>query len=122
MCIGMRRGPRRAEPRSKSWKRELEAGLRAGSCKLRAACWKLGAGSWKLTAVAILLALLCGPLHAANRYDPRFRFRTISTPHFNIYFHQREEALARRLARIAEEVAAKVGRDLGVPAGRVHVI
>ena len=72
--------------------------------------------------MTVLLALLCGPVFAANRYDPRLRFRTISTPRFNIYFHQGEEALARRLARIAEEVAAKVRPELGVPAGRVHVI
>src|SRR4029079_2859862 len=56
------------------------------------------------------------------RYDPRFRFRTISTPRFDIHFHQGEEALARRLARIAEEVAARVDRGLGAANGRVHVI
>jgi Tol biopolymer transport system component len=72
-------------------------------------------------ALAFLL-LLCRPLSAANRYDPRFRFRTISTAHFNIYFHQGEDALARRLAGIAEEVADRLRRDLGVPTGRVHVI
>ena len=70
----------------------------------------------------ILLAAMAGPLDAANRYDPRFRFRTISTPRFNIYFHQGEEALARRLARIAEEVAGKLRAELGAPGGRVHVI
>jgi hypothetical protein len=72
--------------------------------------------------LAVVLALVSGPLYAANRYDPRFRFRTISTPHFNIYFHQGEDALARRLARIAEEVAETLRRQLGAPAGRVHVI
>ncbi len=65
---------------------------------------------------------MAGPLDAANRYDPRFRFRTISTPRFNIYFHQGEEALARRLARIAEEVAGQLRAELGAPGGRVHVI
>jgi hypothetical protein len=75
-----------------------------------------------LGTAAVLLALVCGPLYAANRYDPRFRFRTISTPRFNIYFHQREEALARRLARIVEEVADELRPELGVPGGRVHVI
>ena len=73
-------------------------------------------------ALASLLLLLCQPLSAANRYDPRFRFRTISTAHFNIYFHQGEEALARRLAGIAEDVAERLRRDLGGPTGRVHVI
>jgi Tol biopolymer transport system component len=80
------------------------------------------AGAAALAAVILMVSLLCGPLDAANRYDPRFRFRTISTPRFNIYFHQREEALARRLARVAEEVAETLRRELGVPTGRVHVI
>jgi hypothetical protein len=60
--------------------------------------------------------------HAANRYDPRFRFRTIATPRFNIYFHQGEERLARRLSRIVEEVADQVAPQLGAANGRVHVI
>ena len=57
-----------------------------------------------------------------TRYDPALRFRTISTTRFDIYFHQREEALARRLAGFVEEVAAEVDGRLGAPAGRVHVI
>jgi Omp85 superfamily domain/WD40-like Beta Propeller Repeat len=59
---------------------------------------------------------------ASTRYDPRLRFRTISTPRFDIHFHQGGEAQARRLAVIAEEVAKQLDRTLGVPAGRVHVI
>jgi hypothetical protein len=72
-------------------------------------------------ALAFLL-LFCPPLSAANRYDPRLRFRTIATPHFTIYFHQGEQGLARRLARLAEEVAERLRRELGGPTGRVHVI
>ena len=34
---------------------------------------------------------------------PARRFRTLSTPHFAIYFHQDEDRLAGRLAAIAEE-------------------
>ena len=56
------------------------------------------------------------------RYDPALRFRTISTARFDIYFHQREEALARRLAGFVEEVAAEIDGRLGAPRGRVHVI
>ena len=59
---------------------------------------------------------------AASRYDPRLRFRTISTPRFDIHFHQGEEADARRLAVIAEEVAAEIDRTLGPAAGRVNVV
>jgi hypothetical protein len=77
----------------------------------------------RVLAVALLVAAAIGhPATAANRYDPRFRFRTIATPRFNIYFHQGEEAIARRLAAIAEDVAQKVAPQLGIPNGRVHVI
>ncbi len=62
-----------------------------------------------------------GPI-ASIRYDPRLRFRTISTRRFDIYFHQREEMLARRLAGFVEAVAAAVDNRLGAPHGRVGVI
>jgi hypothetical protein len=70
----------------------------------------------------LLMAGICQPAGAANRYDPRFRFRTITTPRFNIYFHQGGELLARRLAIIAEEVADRIAPQLGTANGRVHVI
>ena len=73
-------------------------------------------------AAVFLVAAICHPAHAANRYDPRFRFRTIATPRFNIYFHQGEDALARRLAAIAEDVADRLKGDIGTANGRVHVI
>ncbi len=59
---------------------------------------------------------------AGGRYDPRLRFRTISTARFDIHFHQGEERLAARLAGIVEEVAGDVDRHLGAPRGRVHVV
>jgi len=70
----------------------------------------------------ILIVVSCSSARAANRYDPRFRFRTITTPHFAIHFHQGEESLARRLATIAEDVFTRVSRQIGRPSGRVHVI
>ena len=74
-------------------------------------------------AVALLVLVVSGSsAFAANRYDPRFRFRTITTPHFAIHFHQGEESLARRLAIIAEDVFARVSKQIGTPSGRVHVI
>jgi hypothetical protein len=42
--------------------------------------------------------------HAATRYDPRLRFKTISTPRFDIHYHD-DAVLARRLAVAAESVA-----------------
>jgi hypothetical protein len=69
-----------------------------------------------------IVALLPAMASASTRYDPRLRFRTISTPRFDIHFHQGEETQARRLAVIAEEVAAKLDAQLGPASGRVQVI
>ena len=84
-------------------------------------------GSLVTTRVWMLLALCAlviasGSAEASNRYDPRFRFRTISTPGFDIHFHQGEEALARRLAMVAETAAKELAPKLGRPRQRVHVI
>src|SRR5262245_26463349 len=60
---------------------------------------------------------------AATRLDPALHFRTLTTPHFIIYFHQGEDRLASRLAYIAEEQWPRVGAALGVTAPRrTHVI
>lgn len=78
---------------------------------------------WRAYAIALAaMVLLPGLADASTRYDPRLRFRTISTPRFDIHFHQGEEAQARRLARIVEEVADDVDRTLGAASGRVQVI
>ncbi|MGH8638160.1 MAG: hypothetical protein ACREUZ_13590, partial [Burkholderiales bacterium] len=68
------------------------------------------------------MVLVTGAATAATRYDPRLHFRTISTPRFDIHFHQGEESLARRLARIVEAAAAEVDAALGPAVGRVQVI
>ena len=76
-------------------------------------------------ALAIALLFCLSGVHrgfAAERYDSRFHFRTLNTPRFSIHFHQGEEVQARRVATIAEEVAARVSGELGRPNGRVHVI
>lgn len=79
--------------------------------------------------MARLLVLLFGgvillptPSAASDRYDPRLRFRTISTERFDIHYHQGEEEEARRLSAIAEDVAAKLDATLGPASGRVQVI
>src|SRR4029453_1754063 len=73
---------------------------------------------------AMLVAVLLGPIlaTAATRYDPRLRFRTISTPRFDIHFHQGEEALARRLAGFVEEAASAVDAAVGAAVGRVQIV
>ena len=79
---------------------------------------------WPLTAVLVLvwLASAAGMAAAASRYDPRLRFKTITTRRFDIHYHQGEEVMARRLAVIAEEVASALDASLGPAAGRVQVI
>ena len=71
----------------------------------------------------LLLTLLdAASVSAANRYDPRLRFRTIRTAHFDVHAHKGEEVLAGRLAAIVERVRQKFEPVLGVPRGRVQVI
>jgi hypothetical protein len=63
--------------------------------------------------------------HAAlgQALDPRLDFRTITTEHFFIYYHQGEEAQATRLSVIAEETRSEVARALRLePPPRTHVI
>lgn len=75
-----------------------------------------------LALAASLLAACPAAALASGRYDPRLRFQTLSTPRFDIHFHQGEEADARRLAVIAEEIAGAMDKTLGPPSGRVQVI
>ena len=47
----------------------------------------------------------------------------LATPRADIYFHKGEEALARRLAQVIDEVVPDVDRRLGgPPSGRLRVI
>jgi hypothetical protein len=78
---------------------------------------------------ALLAWLLCGLALApartdgATRYDPALRFRSITTPHFVIHYHKGEDALARRLAVLAEEVHQELTtRFRHAPRGRTHVV
>lgn len=73
------------------------------------------------TLLAALVAI-ASPIAASERYDPRLRFRTISTARFDIHFHQGEEAAAKRLAGLAEQVAVELEPKLGRPRRRVNVI
>lgn len=75
-----------------------------------------------LVALLGALALRASPVLGAERYDTRLRFRTLRTAHFDIHAHQREEALAERLAVIVERVREKSRSTLGLPRGRVQVI
>lgn len=45
---------------------------------------------------------------AAVSYDPAFTWQTLHTKHFAIHFHDGEEALARQVALLAEQVHARL--------------
>jgi Tol biopolymer transport system component len=77
---------------------------------------------WRVALLAAVLLFHQVDAGASNRYDPKLRFQTISTPRFDIHFHQGEESQARRLAALAEAVAADLDETLGRPSGRVQVI
>ena len=90
----------------------LGPALRAAVLVLRAAL--------KGCATALLLTT---SLHAATLFDPALRFRTVTTPHFAIYFHQGEDRLAARLAVIAEDTWRALYRPPAVePPRRTRVV
>ncbi|MEQ1909218.1 MAG: hypothetical protein ABMA15_10370 [Vicinamibacterales bacterium] len=77
--------------------------------------------AWALAAVSIFGAPLVAS--ASGPIDPRLQFRQLRTAHFTIYFHQNEEALARRLAAISEETRTRVGDAMHVtPPLHTHVV
>jgi len=73
-----------------------------------------------LLAIVLLWATAAS---GATLLDPVLRFRTLATAHFTIYFHQQEEAQARRLAGIAEDVWSRMPGQLGLtPPRHTHVL
>lgn len=73
--------------------------------------------------VALLLLLASTAVYAANDLPPGYKWRTITTPHFAIHFHQGEEELARRTAAYAESAYQRVTPMLGwEPSGRTHLV
>jgi Tol biopolymer transport system component len=75
-----------------------------------------------IAAVCSIIALLPVLATAATRYDPRLRFQTMSTPRFDIHFHQGEEGLARRLQSFVEKAASEVDAAVGAAVGRVQIV
>ena len=73
--------------------------------------------------LASLSLLAATALYAANELPPGYRWRTITTPHFAIHFHQGEEELARRTAAYAESAHQRVVPMLGwEPSGRTNLV
>ena len=64
----------------------------------------------------ILCCLFCvfvsSNAHAAFTYDPGLNWQTLHTEHFNIHFHNNEEALARKTGGIAEKVHTRISTYL----------
>ncbi len=52
--------------------------------------------------------LLFSAVPAVAKFDPSFRWNTIETPHFLIHYHQGGEEIAKKAARIAEDVHARL--------------
>jgi len=77
-----------------------------------------------LTALCAAALCLSATLSlAAGRYDAKLRFRVLRTPHFTIYYHQGEAAMARRLTLIAENVRSELASRTGLDAPpHTHVV
>ncbi len=71
---------------------------------------------------AAAAALLLGASAGAQGYDPRFHWRTLETPHFQVHFHQGEEALARRVAGAAERAHQLLSPPLRHDPGLTHLV
>jgi Tol biopolymer transport system component len=70
-----------------------------------------------------LVILLVSALPVFAKFDPRFTWTTLESPHFSIDYHQGEEELAKRVAVIAEDVHDRlVPRIKWEPAGRTHIV
>jgi Tol biopolymer transport system component len=73
--------------------------------------------------VLLLAGAAAGHASGASLFDPTLRFRSLPTEHFVIYFHQGEDALAQRLARIAEDAWRALERPLGLtPPRRTRIV
>src|SRR5215471_4545502 len=76
-----------------------------------------------VVSVVSLVAMMPASIQADTLFDPALRFRTLTTDHFIVYFHQGELALATRLAGIAENTWRTLEQQLAVtPPARTHVV
>ena len=62
------------------------------------------------------------PPQRAASYPPEYRFRTITTEHVSVHFHQGDEAMAREAAAIADEILALHEARYGTRVGRVQLV
>src|SRR5918912_2390186 len=70
--------------------------------------------------LSLLLLLTAVP---AAALDPRFAWRTLETPHFQVHYHQGTYLYAQRVARAAELSWQRLVPLLDhVPAGRTQIV
>ncbi len=79
---------------------------------------------YKSTLIFIVLFVInLYTLYAQEKMDPDFKWQTITTPHFNIHFHQGLKPAALRMVKIAEEVYYKLVKEIKwEPKWRVDVV
>ncbi len=73
----------------------------------------------------LLLIVWLAPLAGARAgyFDPKLKWNTLSTPHFNIHYHDGEEEVAHRMTVIAEQVYAEQSPKFKwKPWGRTEVV
>lgn len=77
-----------------------------------------------ITLAALLLGGLCASsLQAALSHDPTLHWRTLTTEHFEIHFHDGEKKLAHNVANLAEQAHIKLTAPLNwQPATRTQII
>jgi hypothetical protein len=75
--------------------------------------------------ILLFLLLVYAPLpaSAAFSYDPALHWRTLHSSHFEIHFHNGEQALAQKVAAIAEHTRQRIDDYFQwTPAGKTQVI
>ncbi len=71
----------------------------------------------------LLGSLSTNPLQAALTHDPALHWRTLTSAHFEIHFHDGEETLAHEVAAIAEQTHKRLIHELNWrPAKRTQLI
>lgn len=81
--------------------------------------------SFRLVLALFSFIIWLAPLAGAHAgyFDPKLKWFTLSTPHFNIHYHEGEEEVARRMTVIAEKVYAEQSPKFKwKPWGRTEVV
>lgn len=79
--------------------------------------------SFPRSLLLILVVLAASPLSAASVYPPSYRWKTLTTPHFYIHYHQGLEDLGSSTASLAEDIHDRLTPLLGwEPLDRTHVV